>query len=455
MDAVVASGGTLRGSAVVPGDKSIAHRWLILASTASGRSRLVGLPPSLDVRSTALCLAAVTEKPRPPLDLFARNAASAVESGGSTWNAGSDTALIPTLEVEGRGRSALLAPTVPLDCGNSGTTMRLLSGLLAAAPFEATLTGDPSLSGRPMERVAEPLRAMGAAIETTDGHAPLVVRGGRLRGIRYAPTVPTAQAKSAVLLAGIAADGETTVAEPAPTRDHTERALAALGAPVETDEEGIHVRRYQHQGFDALVPGDPSSAAFPLAAAAITGSRISIEGVGLNPSRLHYLDVMERMGIHTTRSIDRTELGEPVGSITIEACSEIRAVRVEPNELPLIIDEVPVLAALAAHASSDSWFLEASELRVKESDRLLAITTGLRLLGGVAADEGVDLVIGGGGLEGGRADAHGDHRMAMALTVAALGARTSSRIDGVDAADVSFPGFVASMRALGALVEPA
>jgi 3-phosphoshikimate 1-carboxyvinyltransferase len=454
MDVVVAPGGTLRGTAVVPGDKSIAHRWLILAATALGHSRLVGLPPSLDVRSTAACLAAVTAKARPPLDVFARNAASAVESGGSTWNAGSMADVGSTLEVEGQGRSGLLAPTRPLDCGNSGTTMRLLSGILAAAPFEAVLTGDPSLSKRPMERVAEPLRAMGASIEGTDGHAPLVVRGGRLQGIRYAPPVATAQVKSAVLLAGIAADGETTVAEPAPTRDHTERSLEALGAPVEIDDDGIHVRRFQHEGFAAQVPGDPSSAAFLLAAAAITGSRISIEGVGLNPSRLHYLDVMERMGIHTTRSIDRTELGEPVGSIAIEACDDIQAVRVEPDELPLIIDEVPVLAALAAHATSDSWFLAASELRVKESDRLQAITTGIRALGGVAADEGVDLVIGGGGLEGGRVDAGGDHRMAMALAVAALGARSPSRIDGVDAADVSFPGFVASMRALGARLEP-
>jgi len=455
MDIVVAPGGTLRGTVVVPGDKSIAHRWLILAATALGRSRLVGLPPSLDVRSTAACLATVTSKARPPLDVFARNAVPAVESGGSTWNPESMRDVGSTLEVEGQGRSGLLAPAGPLDCGNSGTTMRLLSGILAAAPFEAILCGDPSLSKRPMERVAEPLRAMGASIEATDGHAPLLVRGGHLDGIRYAPSVPTAQVKGAVLLAGIAADGETTVSEPAPTRDHTERSLGALGAPVTIDDDGIHVRRFQHGGFEARVPGDPSSAAFILAAAAITGSCITIDGVGLNPSRLHYLDVMERMGIHTTSSMDLTQLGEPVGSITIKGCDEIRAVRVEPEELPLIIDEVPVLAALAAHATSDSWFLEASELRVKESDRLQAITTGIRMLGGVAADEGVDLVIAGGGLEGGRADARGDHRMAMALAVAALGARSPSRIDGVDAADVSFPGFVALMRTLGARLEPA
>ena len=333
--------------------------------------------------------------------------------------------------------------------------MRLLAGVLSAAPFEAVLSGDESLSHRPMERVADPLRTMGAFLETDEGHAPVKVQGGSLHAIAYVPKVPSAQVKSAVLLAGVAADGETSVAEPAQTRDHTERALAALGAPIEMDRDGIRVRRYQHEGFEARVPGDASSAAFLLAAAAITGSRITIEGVGLNPSRVHYLDVMERMGIRTTCAVERTELGEPVGSISIEPCAEIGSVRVEPAELPLIIDEVPVLAALAAHASSDSWFLEASELRVKESDRLRAITTGIRGMGGVAADEGVDLVIAGGGLDGGRADARGDHRMAMAFAVAALGARGTTRIDGIDAADVSFPGFVAVLRALGADVEPA
>ena len=453
MDVVVTPGGTLEGSLSVPGDKSIAHRWLILAATGAGPSRLAGLPLSLDVRSTAACLAAVTDKARPSLDVFARNASPGVERGGSTWNEGSSGSFDRTLEVEGQGRSGLVAPEKTLDCGNSGTSMRLLSGVLASAPFEAVLAGDESLSERPMERVAEPLRAMGASIETRDGHAPLVVRGARLRGRRHVPTVPSAQVKSAILLAGVAADGETTVAESVPTRDHTERSLAALGAPVILDDAGIHLRRYQHDGFDARVPGDVSSAAFVIAAAAVTGSCISIEGVGLNPTRLHFLEVMDRMGVRTTCRTERTELGEPVGSITVEAGTAIRSVRVEPDELPLIIDEVPVLAALATHASSDSWFLEAAELRVKESDRLHAIATGVRHLGGVAADEGVDLVIGGGGLDGGRAHAHGDHRMAMGLIVAALGGRGPSRIDGAEAADVSFPGFVETMSALGATLE--
>ena len=455
MDVVVTPSGSIEGRAVVPGDKSIAHRWLILAATASGRSRLVGLPLSLDVGSTAGCLAALTDKARPPLDVFAQKVASRVEGGGSTWNVQAEPSADPSLEVEGQGRDGLVRPVDRLDCGNSGTTMRLLAGVLAAAPFEVVLSGDGSLSSRPMERVAEPLRTMGASVGTDEGHAPLTVRGASLRGIRYEPQVPSAQVKSAVLLAGVAADGETAVAEPAQTRDHTERALAALGAPIETDPDGIRIRRYQHDGFDARVPGDVSSAAFLLAAAAITGSRLTIESVGINPSRLHYLEVMARMGIETTCAIEGTELGEPVGTISIEPCAEIMSVRVEPTELPLIIDEVPVLAALAAHASSDSWFLDAAELRVKESDRLQAITAGIRGMGGAAADEGVDLVIAGGGLDGGRVDARGDHRMAMAFAVAALGARGASRIDGIEAANVSYPGFVASLRALGADVEPA
>jgi 3-phosphoshikimate 1-carboxyvinyltransferase len=192
-----------------------------------------------------------------------------------------------------------------------------------------------------------------------------------------------------------------------------------------------------------------------VAAAALTGSTLRIRDVGLNPSRLRFLSVMQRMGVATTTSVERVEVGEPVGWLQVEPCDGIRAVRVEPDELPAIIDEVPVLAAMATHASSDSWFLEAAELRVKESDRLGAIARGIRGLGGGAADEGSDLVIAGGGLDGGRADAAGDHRIAMALTIAAMGARSASRIDGVEAAEISFPGFVAMLRAVGAEVEPA
>jgi 3-phosphoshikimate 1-carboxyvinyltransferase len=451
MDVLIQPGGRLAGVAAVPGDKSIAHRWLILSVTAKGSSRLVALPPSLDVRSTAACLSSVAPKARPALDVFARDARSPVEGGGSTWNAGVEVLASGPLEVEGDGRDGLEEPDGTLDCGNSGTSIRLLCGVLAGAPFGSVLTGDPSLSARPMERVAAPLRTMGADVETSDGHAPIRIRGGALHGESFAPEVPSAQVKSAILFAGLAADGMTAVRETAATRDHTERALEALGAPVAHEGSEVRVRRFQHGGFEGRVPGDASSSAFLIAAAALTGSAITITGVGLNPSRLHFLGVMERMGIQARTVVEGWEVGEPVGSIEVAPCEGVRSVRVEADELPLVIDEVPVLAALAIHAAADSWFLDAAELRVKESDRLGAITRCIRELGGAAADEGNDLVIAGGGLDGGRTSSGGDHRMAMA--VAALGARGSSRIDGMDAADVSFPGFVPTLDRLGARIE--
>ena len=305
-----------------------------------------------------------------------------------------------------------------------------------------------------MERVAEPLRALGARIETTDGHAPIIVTGGSLEGAVVTPSVSSAQVKSAVLLAGVDAGGTTTVQEAVRTRDHTERALAALGAPVERHERSVSVRRFQHEGFSASVPGDPSSAAFLVAAAAITGSSITIVDVGLNPTRTRFLDVMGRMGIETELVVRREELGEPVGDIHVRPAPGIDAVRVEPDELPLVIDEVPVLAALAAHAPADSWFLGAGELRVKESDRLDGLGDGIRALGGQAAVEGDDLVVAGGGLEGGLAVAHGDHRMAMAFAVSALGARGIVEVDGMESADVSFPGFARTLSSLGASIDP-
>jgi 3-phosphoshikimate 1-carboxyvinyltransferase len=331
--------------------------------------------------------------------------------------------------------------------------MRLLAGLLAGLPVHATLTGDASLRSRPMERVADPLRRMGASVRTTDGHAPIEVDGGVLQGIRYRTPVPSAQVKSAVLLAGLGAEGETVVEEPAPTRDHTERALAALGGPVVSSPGRVALRPFRHEGFAGTVPGDPSSAAFLVAAAALSGSELTIADVGLNPTRTRFLDVMSRMGVRTRQRIDREEVGEPVGELFVEACEGLVGTRVEPSELPLVIDEVPVLAALAAHATGESWFLGAAELRVKESDRVAAIAMGLRSLGGHTGDEGTDLVVAGGGLEGGRADSGGDHRIAMALTVAALTADAPSVIEGIEAAEVSFPGFAATLRALGAGVQ--
>jgi len=303
-----------------------------------------------------------------------------------------------------------------------------------------------------MERVAVPLRSMGATVDTIEGHAPVTIVGGGLRGIRFEAPVPSAQVKSAVLLAGLAADGSTTVVESAPTRDHTERALAALGAPVNTDG-GISVSRFQHAGFEATVPGDPSSAAFIVAAAALTGSSVAISDVGLNPSRLHYLDVMARMGVVVDTIIERHELGEPVGTMRVHPTSALTGVRVGEAELPLVIDEVPILAILAAHAPNESRFLGAGELRVKESDRIAAVVEGIRLLGGHAGEEGDDLVVAGGGLTGGTASARGDHRMAMSFAVAALASNDPCEIEGMEAAAVSFPGFVATLRALGGGIE--
>jgi 3-phosphoshikimate 1-carboxyvinyltransferase len=331
--------------------------------------------------------------------------------------------------------------------------MRLLAGVLAAAPFETELLGDRSLSARPMERVAEPLRAMGAEVRTADGHAPLVVRGGHLHGIEHRTDVPSAQVKSAVILAGLAADGETTVIEPTPTRDHTERALAHLGAPIEVDAGRVAVRSFQHGGFAAEVPGDVSSAAFLVAAAALTGTGLVVEGVGLNPSRTRFLDVLERMGVRSRVEVEGEDLGEPRGRLEVEPGAGLSGTRIEAGEVPLVIDEVPVLAVLAAYARGETSFEGAGELRVKESDRLGGIADAIRGLGGDAAVDGERLVVAGGGLRGGPADAHGDHRMAMAITVAALAADEPVSIEGIEAAEVTFPAFVPALVALGARIE--
>lgn len=331
--------------------------------------------------------------------------------------------------------------------------MRLLAGVLAGLPFEATLVGDDSLSARPMERVAEPLRAMGAEVRTAGGHAPIVVRGGSLRGIEHRVPVPSAQVKGAVLLAGLAADGETTVVEPAPTRDHTERALAHLGAPVAFEPGRVAVRAFQHGGFSARVPGDASSAAFLVAAAALTGSALEIPDVGLNPTRTRFLDVLERMGADVRASVEREELGEPVGTLTVAPGGPLGGTTVDAGEVPLVIDEVPVLALVAAHAAGQTRFAEAGELKVKESDRLRSLEDAILALGGDARVEGDDLVVGGGGLRGGEAPASADHRIVMATAVAGLVASGPTTIAGVESADVSFPGFLGALRSLGARVQ--
>jgi 3-phosphoshikimate 1-carboxyvinyltransferase len=450
----VTPGPAVTGTTTVPGDKSIAHRWLILAATARGRSRLNMLPTSLDVRSTASCLADLTVNARPGLDLWSRNVGARLKGGGSTWNRDHDEDTELSLEVEGDGPSGLSPPRDALACGNSGTSMRLLAGVLAGSPFRSELRGDESLSRRPMERIAVPLRTMGADVTTTDGFPPITIAGGALHGIDYEIPVPSAQVKSGILLAARTAEGTTRVYERVGTRDHTERALRALGAPIRIGEGVIEIAGpFHHEGFEASVPGDPSSAAFLVAASAITRAGLAIRDVGLNPSRLHFLEAFDRMGVRTETTPTGEELGEPVGDVRVAPGATIEPIRVSADELPLIVDEVPILALLAAHGHGESRFLGAGELRVKESDRLRTLAAGIRGLGGLAADEGDDLVIGGGGLAGGQAHARADHRIAMALAVGALAADGPCEIDGMQAADVSYPGFVAALRALGARAE--
>jgi 3-phosphoshikimate 1-carboxyvinyltransferase len=450
----VTPGRRISGEVAVPGDKSIAHRWLLLGATANGQVRIEGLPRSLDVASTVACLARLAPAARPALEAWASRSAVTDERHSSTWNREPSTLEVEELDLPGEGRGSLEAHADALDCGNSGTTMRLLCGVLAASSFSTVLAGDRSLNARPMERLARPLRLMGADVETQDGHAPITVRGAALHGMRFQPDVPSAQVKGAILLAGAAAEGTTTVVESIRTRDHTERALGAMGAPVATDGTNIAIDGpFQHRGFTGSVPGDASSAVFLIAAAAITGGDLTVPAVGLNPSRLHVLDVLRRMGVTIETTVEREEVGEPVGTIAVGAAGGIHPVEVAPDELPLVIDEIPALVAVAAHAPGLSRFAGAGELRVKESDRLSTLVEGVRSLGSDATVEGDDVLVRGGRLAGGSARSAGDHRIGMALAVAALAATGPSVIDGIEAAAVSFPGFVGSLGALGADVE--
>ena len=452
MRATVYPGGFRGGETSVPGDKSIAHRWLILAAIADGRSELTGVPDALDVRSTARCIAALLGGVAGAvLEGWASNPRVGADGDRSTTNRPQPRGGRLTLET--KGRDALHRVEDALDCGNSGSTMRLLAGVLAASPYTSVLVGDESLSRRPMERVADPLRAMGAQVETTDGHAPIIVRGGPLMAIEHTTPVPTAQVKSAVIIAGLRAEGETIVREAAQTRDHTERMLEHLGAPIRIEPGLVGVRAFAPPAFSGRVPGDLSSAAFLVVASAMTGSALSVREVGLNPTRTACLDVLRRMGVRTRAEGERDELGEPVGTLTVEVCQGLAGTIVQRDELPLVVDEVPVLALLAAHALGETRFSGAAELRVKESDRLAGAVEAIRALGGEARVEGDDLVVAGGGLAGGVADARGDHRMAMAIAVSALGARAPVTIVGIEAAAVTYPGFVPALVALGARVE--
>jgi 3-phosphoshikimate 1-carboxyvinyltransferase len=343
-----------------------------------------------------------------------------------------------------------------LDCGNSGTTMRLLMGLLAAGPGHVRLVGDPSLSRRPMERVAEPLRRMGADIRTTDGRAPVEIRAAGLRGVEETLLLASSQVKSAIILAALRAAGTTTLLQPSQTRDHTERALAHLGASVTIGDGTVTVSASDLPAFHGRLPGDPSSAAFLLVAAAIAGCGLLVRGVGLNPTRTAFLDVLREAGCDVGENVEAEEVGEPVGRIELAPrARDLGPITSVPERFPLLADEIPVLAVLAANATGPSRFAGAGELRLKESDRLGGIVEGLRGLGADADVDDDDLLVGGGGIRGGAVSADGDHRMAMAFAVAATAAREETTIEGMEAADVTFPGFLGALRQLGAKVDPA
>jgi len=395
----------------VPGDKSIAHRYALLAALAEGRSTVTGFAPGADCRSTLACL---------------RGLGVEVVEGP----AGTVTFL-------GRGSGQLRSPVSSLNAGNSGTTMRLLAGVLAGHPFSSTLVGDASLSSRPMRRVIAPLERMGARIDAKDGRPPLTIHGARLRGAAHRPETPSAQVKSAVLLAGLHAEGTTSVAEPAATRDHTERALTAFGGQVGVDGLTVSVTGGQRlHGCTLSVPGDFSSAAFWLVA------------------RTALLDVLRRFGARVQAEITTTEAGEPRGIVSLEG-DRMGTLEIAPEEVPGLIDELPAIAALAAHGGQVT-VRGAGELRVKESDRIATLVGGFRSLG-IDADEREDGFIVRGAPTaaarpaGGTADARGDHRMAMAFAIAALAADGPSLIDGADVVGISYPGF---FEALDRLVAP-
>ena len=416
----VRPGGKLSGRLRVPGDKSISHRAIMLGSLATGETRVSGFLEGEDSLATLAAFRAM-----------------GVQIDGP--NAG-------VVHIQGVGMHGLQAPRDKLYLGNSGTSMRLMSGLLAGQAFDTTLTGDASLSGRPMQRVVRPLTSMGARIDATPaGTAPLLIHGGsNLSGIDYAMPVASAQVKSSVLLAGLYAHGRTCVTEPAPTRDHTERMLAGMGYPLQCDTglvclEGGHTLH----GISIDIPADISSAAFFLVGASIAaGSDLLLEHVGMNPTRTGVIEILQRMGAAIEVSNARDVGGEPVADLQVRP-APLQGIEIPAALVPLAIDEFPVIFVAAACAEGRTVLGGAEELRVKESDRIQVMADGLNALG-VSAEATPDgMIIEGGTIGGGCVDSHGDHRIAMAFAMAAL--RAEGAIEILDCANVntSFPGFVA------------
>lgn len=420
----------VRGSVRLPGDKSISHRYALFAAIANGSTTIHGYSTGGDCASTLRCLRALGVS----IDASRPSAGAALD-----------------IRVDGRGPRGLVPAAAALDAGNSGSTMRMLSGILASHPFRTVIDGDESLRRRPMKRVIVPLSKMGAAFESSDGKPPLAVTGtARLTSIDFAPDVPSAQVKSAVLLAGLHASGVTRVSEPVLTRDHTERAFRAFGANVHTSGPWISVEGGQTLiGRDLDVPGDISSAAFwMVAAAALPGSDVTIEHVGLNPTRTAIVDVLRRMGADIDMTVQDERGHEPIGMIRIRHGAFTTAT-ITPDEVPGVIDELPVLAALAAQGG-ELIVTGAQELRVKESDRITSLAEGLRGLGADIDERPDGFHVRARRLTGGRADAKGDHRLAMAFAIAALGATGPSTIHDAGAADVSYPEFFTVLDSLRA-----
>jgi len=415
------------GELRVPGDKSIAHRALILSALADGESMIAGLPAGEDVAATVACLRSI---------------------GVTVARRGGETRITPApLALDGRSRG-FSTPHGPLDCANSGTTMRLLLGVLAGSSVSAVLDGDASLQRRPMARVVEPLRKMGARIETRHGYPPLVLTGTPLQGRRHVLSVPSAQVKSALLLAGLTARGPTTVIEPVPTRDHTERLLTIMGADLRVTAQTVELRPSHRplRPIELAVPGDFSSASFWMAAAALRpGWSITVDGVGLNPTRTAFLRILEVMGAAVDIEPARTDV-EPRGTVRVTG-RPLQAATLAAEDVAAAIDEMPVLLAIATQADGRTSISGAAELRVKESDRIAGMVEGLRRMGALV-DERPDGIIveGPSALRGATVESNGDHRIAMALAIAGLAATGPTTIEDADCVAVSYPEFFATLR---------
>jgi 3-phosphoshikimate 1-carboxyvinyltransferase len=426
---IVQPGGALSGSLRVPGDKSISHRAIMLGAIADGTTRVSGFLEGGDAIAT--------------MNIFR---AMGVRIDGPQQG---------NVVVRGVGLRGLRAAGRQLDCGNSGTSMRLAAGLLAGQDFDSELSGDESLRRRPMRRVAEPLGRMGARIETAEGgRAPLRIRGNpRLKGIDYAMPVASAQVKSALLLAGLYAEGGTRVTEPAPTRDHTERMLAAFAHPLHRDGNTVSVSPGPLKATAIAVPADISSAAFFMVGACVApGSELTLTEVGMNPTRTGAIDILKLMGADITVLNERMAGGETIADLRVRY-APLKGIAIPERLVPLAIDEFPALFVAAANAEGETTLSGAEELRVKESDRIQVMADGLAALGVAATPTADGIRIRGGRYRGGRVDSQGDHRVAMSFAMAAL--RASGPIEIADCANVatSFPGFVELARAAGMKIE--